>query len=398
MTRTHREHAAKERLRIAQFSPLLQLLGRLKGKFGQGLLLADLGLPAGQWLGVFRRRASVRPPFLARRCCALCTLGRRAFDPKPVHQRLEPRTIKARSPDRTGVNRLSYLDQTCGVDWTLGLVKRNTAIVPLNAAMRYKPSRLTCQVFDEVFVSDFKHSSRRQNGPPMVQHCFVSLVVATEFAEIIGKWLVLSEQQRIARHAGVDGAAPDMDDPGARKRQMNKAREQEISRQLVDDTIFRCPLPAQSFDVDLSELPAVLVRHLGEQVRVRARSSLRDIGYCGRKMVDLAGAEDARVTGEDLLDEARARARHADDKDRGFRVMSDIGFRIQKLLGRCIANTLHQHQGLVFVIGYVPPLETIAGFEMTERAVRVLEVGIGLSEREVQHNALIVGKPILAGM
>src|SRR5258708_13292857 len=91
---------------------------------------------------------------------------------------------------------------------------------------------------------------------------------------------------------------------------MNKAHEQEISRQLVADAIFRCPVPAQPFDVDLSELSEVLVRHFGEHVWVRARCSLRDVGYCGRKMIDLAGAEDARVTGEDLLDEAGAPPRH----------------------------------------------------------------------------------------
>jgi len=44
------------------------------------------------------------------------------------------------------------------------------------------------------------------------------------------------------------------------------------------------------------------------------------------------------------------------------------------------------------------PLETIAGVEMTKRTVWVLEVGIGLSEREVQHDPLGVGKLILAGV
>src|ERR1700730_10152780 len=123
--------------------------------------------------------------------------------------------------------------------------------------MRYKTSRLTLQIFDEVLVSDFKHSFRRQNGPPVVHQRFVSPVVATEFAEVIGEWLVFREQQRVARYTGADGIPFDMDDPGARQRQMNKASEQEIRRQLVDDAIFRCPDPAYAFDIALSNLRQV---------------------------------------------------------------------------------------------------------------------------------------------
>src|SRR6266566_6712819 len=177
--------------------------------------------------------------------------------------------------------------------------------------MRNKTSRLPFQILDEVFVSDFEHSSRWQNGPPVAHQRFVSLVITTELAEIIGEWLVLREQQRVAGHTGVDGIPFDMDDPGARKRQMDKAGEQEIGRQFVDDAIFRGPVPAQSFDIGFSKLSEVFIRYFGEHVRVRARSALRDIRCCGRKVIDLASSEDARVTGQDLFDEARARARYA---------------------------------------------------------------------------------------
>ena len=182
--------------------------------------------------------------------------------------------------------------------------------------MRYKTSRLALQIFDEVLVSDFEHPFRRQNGPPVVHQRFVSLVVATEFAEVIGEWLVFREQQRVAGYAGVDGIPFDMDDPGARQRQMNKAGEHEIGRQFVDDAIFRCPELAHAFDIGLAKLGQVFIRQFGEHVRVRARSALRDIRHCGHKIIELSGSEDARMAGEDLFDQARARARHADDKHR----------------------------------------------------------------------------------
>src|SRR6202020_1590771 len=45
VSRTHPEHHAEERLRIAQVSPLLQLPGHLKGKFRPGPRFVDLDLP-----------------------------------------------------------------------------------------------------------------------------------------------------------------------------------------------------------------------------------------------------------------------------------------------------------------------------------------------------------------
>src|SRR3982074_3378687 len=76
--------------------------------------------------------------------------------------------------------------------------------------------------------------------------------------------------------------------------------------------------------------------------------------------------------------------------------MSDIGSGAQDIAGECAADALHQHQGSALVIRDVLPLETIAGVQMTKRTVWVLEVGISLSEREVQHDPLSVGKLVLA--
>src|SRR5258706_14533545 len=177
---------------------------------------------------------------------------------------------------------------------------------------------------------------------------------------------------------------------------MDEASEQEIRRQFVDDAIFRRPDPAHAFDIGLSKLPEVFTRHFGEHVRVRARSALRDIRHCVHKIIELSGSEDARMAGEDLFDKARARARHADDKDRRLRVMSDIGSGAQDIAGECAADALHKHQGSALVIRHVLPLETIAGVQMTKRTVWVLEVGISLSKREVQYDPLTVGRRVLS--
>ena len=91
VARTHREHHAEERLRVAQVSPILQLLGHLKGEFGPGLRLADFSLPiCRSWRGgqVFLRCALVRPPFVAPGGCALLTLGSRAIDLERVQTKL----------------------------------------------------------------------------------------------------------------------------------------------------------------------------------------------------------------------------------------------------------------------------------------------------------------------
>ena len=153
----------------------------------------------------------------------------------------------------------------------------------------------------------------------MVHQRVIGLVIATELAEIVGEGLVFREQQRKARHARVDRMPLDMNDPCLRQHQVNQPCEQEVRRHLVDDAILPAAALGQAFHVGLAELPQLVVGQLAEKFGIDARLSFRNTSHRGHEIPDLAGAEDARVTRQDLFDKARTRARHAQDKDGHFR-------------------------------------------------------------------------------
>ncbi len=64
---------------------------------------------------------------------------------------------------------------------------------------------------------------------------------------------------------------------------------------------------------------------------------------------------------------------------------------------KTLADPLDQQQRSALVIRHVLTLEAIAGAQMMERAICILEIGISLAEREVQRDPLLVGQIVLAG-
>ena len=348
------QHQAEQLLRVGEISPLLQLPGHLERELGPGFRLGSIRLGC-LGLGYFRfgylrlgcRRLACpgigdrgfadqgagdrgfgicgtgigrRRPRLAFAGAALLPRGRRALDVQCFQKRPEPRAIKARSPDRARVNRLAHLDQACGVDRTPGLMKGQASLVPIQPAMRDKTPGLPCKIADDVLILHFENPSRRQHGAPVGHHRLIGPVVTADFPEVVGERLVFREQQREARQTGIDGMPLDVNDSGLRKRQVNQAHEQEVRRHLVDDAILPAAALGQAFHIGLAELLQVVVGQFAEKFGKNTRRSFRNTGRRRHEILDLAGAENARVTGQDLFDKARARARHAQHEDRHVRV------------------------------------------------------------------------------
>src|SRR5215471_16242673 len=105
-----------------------------------------------------------------------------------------------------------------------------------------------------------------------------------------------------------------------------------------------------------------------------ARATPDELGGRDREVVDFARAEDAGMAGQDLFDQARAGARHADHEDRSIRWISATRSGAQHIERKRGANALHLHQSFAFVVGDMLPLETVGEAQMAERALAIANI------------------------
>src|SRR5215471_7339424 len=94
------------------------------------------------------------------------------------------------------------------------------------------------------------------------------------------------------------------------------------------------------------------------------------------------------MSGDDLLNERCARARHADDKHRRAGAIPITAFRPQKIGVEDITYTLHVAERFSLAISDLRPLERVAGEQMLKRSVVLFEIGIGLAQRKLQVDPL----------
>ena len=114
-------------------------------------------------------------------------------------------------------------------------MEADAAILPGQAAIIDQPSSLTFQIVDYILVCDLEHGAVWQNGPPMSHQFHVTAAVASQLRQIVAEIQTVCEKLGIARHAGIQRIAHDMDDPGVRQNQADQTDTKEIARQLVDD-------------------------------------------------------------------------------------------------------------------------------------------------------------------
>ena len=109
------------------------------------------------------------------------------------------------------------------------------------------------------------------------------------------------------------------------------------------------------------------------------------------KIKKLPGTDRLGVAGDDLLDQSGARSRHADDEDRTGRWVAAAWFAPQQRGIEHIADALHILQPFSLVVPDLRAFERVACEQAAERVLVLLEVGIGLAERELQVDALSLG-------
>ena len=91
--------------------------------------------------------------------------------------------------------------------------------------------------------------------------------------------------------------------------------------------------------------------------------------------------------GENLLDQRRAGARHADDEDRRRRPRPLVGEPVEQRGGESGGDLSEELFRRVGAVGRDRALHPVAFVQMTERRRRVAEVEVGLAERKMQRHA-----------
>ena len=186
--------------------------------------------------------------------------------------------------------------------------------VPFQSAIFDDPPCLRLEIRDQVLVLHLEHRALGQDGTPMLHQQLVRPVIAREFAEIVGKFEAVREQIGIARETRIYRIAAQMDDVRVGKRQMNEANEAEIGGQLVGDTIGLRREAANARDILACKPAQLFARKRGKIERKSCARLAR--GDELQHVRQLAGAEDAWMAGQNLLDQRGTRARHAHDEDR----------------------------------------------------------------------------------
>ncbi len=154
-----------------------------------------------------------------------------------------------------------------------------------------------------------------QDRIEMRHQCDVIAVIGAEVGKVVAICLAprerLFEQREAARHR----IAPDIDDPRVRQHQVDQPGVQEIAGKLVDQPSLARAMDRGAREIVGAERGEIGVRNPADRGRIH-RVTLREIARERGDVGQFGRAVDRAVACQDLLDQRRARARHAEHEDR----------------------------------------------------------------------------------
>ena len=229
----------------------------------------------------------------------------------------------------------------------------------------------------------------------------VIAVVAAKVREVVAETLAAGVVLLEVREAAGERVPARVDDLRVRQREPDHRHVQEVVRHLVDEVRAVGPaVDAGALQVALAELRERLRAHARQHFRVgadvlgfRLRAQLPgqgdELGQLGRPL-------DRRVAGEDLLEQRRARPRHADDEDRVRRRTAAARARIEELAGEDGFQLLDALRVQVGVVAVARAVQRIAFCIVLEGLRVVARVLVRLAKGEVQvHAVRLVDRGVL---
>ena len=199
-------------------------------------------------------------------------------------------------------------------------MRRETGVVPLEAAGGDEPPGLRLGVGDQHLIVDVNEPVRRQHLPPMGHQPLVLTKEEHQVAPVRG--VLTIEVGGEDGKSGVDRVAPAVDEGRVGEDAVDEAESQEIIERLVGDPFRSRPERPQRRQIIVGKALRRL-RGRGEAPNVLARRVARvpELQFAARRHF--------RMTRQDLLSQGGARTGHPDDKD--WR-------RVRRLLDRAVGR------------------------------------------------------------
>src|SRR5579862_27226 len=274
----------------------------------------------GVWMAATRAAMTKAANFDS--CCSKFRHTRIRLDriaervPQLPQQRLEPAPLL----DAVSEDRLAHLFGAGGAHRALGFVEAQALLLERQPAMVEQAADLRFRLGDHVLVQDAMHAAG-QHGVEMRHQARIVAPIAAEIAEVVAEGLAAREMLLEVGQAARHRMAPRVDDPGIGQDQMDKAHMQEIVRHLVDEErSAEFAMHAGAREIVLADLPQARGLDIGEQLGIAALRAVQRVAVePARERGDVGQLHRAfhlGMAGQDLLDQRRARARHADDEDR----------------------------------------------------------------------------------
>ena len=303
-----------------------------------------------------------------------------------IEQRPEPRLVRTPAADRARIQGLPHLVFAQRPHRATGFMEVVAALVPCEPAEFHQSARLCREIRHQRLVLHLKNGVRRKNLVPVRHQPVISLMEAPKFAKVVGEVQTARKQLAITREASVARIAPHMNDARLRQGEMDQSQMIAVRRQFVGDAFgFRRQRgDAHRIRAAQTQQPIAAKLRKADGVILTAKSGIEEVLKNGQ----LARSEHVGVAGQNLLNQARSRARHTHHEDRQVGGMSFAGMRSEscRRVGRF--DLAEQGEDLRFRIGHKPAIEPVAYFKLREGRRSLPQLVIGLEQCEMEFGLL----------
>ena len=292
------------------------------------------------------------------------------------------------------IDRLAYLLGTRRAHRPIVLEEAQAPRLERQAAVVQQPPHFGLGIVDQGFVGDAVDAPGQ--CPVEVRHQpDVVAVVTADVVEAVTEVLAARELLLEQREAAGQRVPPHVDDPGVGQRQLDQADVREVVRHLVDEERRTgLALDAGAFEVAFAEFAHGVGIEPGQHLVVAGGAFVRALlAQRPRQRNDLGQlhrALDQRVAREDLLDQGRAGAGHADDEDRIRRGDAVSGPRAEEFGRVDLRGPLQAGAGGVGRVRYPRQPQRVAAGIVREGPGVLAAVLERLAEREIQVQPVLV--------
>ena len=288
------------------------------------------------------------------------------------------------------IDRLANLFRARRANGPLGLVELEAGRLEIQSAVAQQASDLRFGIVHHALV-DHPMDPAREHAVDMSHQPHIVGVITADMLEIVGERLSPREMLAEVRETATKRMPPRVDDFGVGQDEMDKRHEHPVVRQLVDEERPVCAsLDRRSFQILLAQCPPLRFGQIEDALRIIAGAPRQEgnVGQLGRAL-------DQAVRRQNLFEQRRPGARHADDEDRIGRFASAASF-VQRFRREHGDAAVDRPSRLVHRIGLQLQPKRVAARIMVEGVVEASGIVHRLAQRKLQVQPVLVAQRAFA--